>query len=341
MAEDYGRIELVHVHDSHFDASAAGTTIARYVYQADAPLWESPKPYFAPLRTLSGDVVTVFRPYDHPWHKGLYLGLPYVGDENLYGGPTFDGQNYVFLDNNGSMRHETFERLMVMSSQVVFSERLAWLAHDGRRIAEERRSVSINVPGIADGAWYLRFLSRIYNNGEEPLVFSSPTVRGRPQAGYGGLMWRGPRSFTGGQILGPDGRSGPQMMGQRAQWVAFIGHQDGKDLSVRDADHQSGRDVRDNPAAQSTIVFVDAAASTEPTQWFVRSEPYAMIGSAPFFDRDVIVPQEESLKIACSVVVADGAWAASDIEKYLAVNDLASAEQEDSTIGTIGTGAAL
>src|ERR1700733_8666385 len=117
MPEGRGRLGLAHYLDSHFDVSVDEIVIASYVYNAHAPQWESPKPYFSPLRTLSGDLMTIFRPYDHPWHKGLYLGLPYVGSENLYGGPTFDGQAYVFLDNNGSMVHEAFDQLELGSSQ--------------------------------------------------------------------------------------------------------------------------------------------------------------------------------------------------------------------------------
>ena len=306
MSERDVRVQVSDLYQSHLDISAGGALLARYVYCPDAPRVESPKPYFEPVRTLAGDVVTVFRPHDHVWHKGVYLGLPYVADENLYGGPTYvDGQGYVFLDNNGSMRHEGFNVLDLRSSSFAFAENLGWFTHEGRRIADERREVTLDVPDLAGAVWFIRFSSSMTNCLEEPIVLSSPTVRGRPQAGYGGLMWRGPRSFTGGQILGPDGRSGPDMMGQRADWLAFIGQHDG-----------SGN--------QSTVVFVDADRGARgPTQWFVRTEPYAMMGIAPFFDADVVVSSGESFRLACTVVIACGALSSEDIEKYIAVHNLA------------------
>jgi hypothetical protein len=309
MSQGDGKLRLVHDYGSHLDVSVGELVIARYVYSPLAAQRESPKPYFVPVRTLAGDVVTVFRPNDHVWHKGIYLGFPYVGEENLYGGPTYvDGEGYLFLDNNGSMVHEGFDLLELSGSSVQFSERLGWFDHDGQRLADEHRVVSLNVPDAPDGAWFLRFSANIHNHREEPLVFSSPTVRGRPQAGYGGLMWRGPRSFTGGEIIGPDGRSGPDMMGQRAEWLAFVGRHDEVDR-------------------QSTIVFVEAGRGPgEPIQWFVRSEPYAMIGSAPFFDADVVVEKGGSFRLASSVIIADGAWDAGDIQKYVDVHDLASAD---------------
>ena len=300
-----GQLGLVHTHNSHFDIQVDDLVIARYVYRPDAPQVESPKPYFVPLRTLAGDDVTIFRPHDHVWHKGLYLGFPYVGEENLYGGPTYvHGQGYVFLHNNGSMVHEGFDCLELHSSSVVFSERLSWLTHDGHVLARELREVRIELPDGSDEAWFLRFCTTITNPEGGTLVLSSPTVRGRPLAGYAGLMWRGPRSFTGGTILGAGGLSGPEMMGQHAEWLAFVGRHDGTNR-------------------ESTIVFVDAdRSSREATKWFVRTEPYAMVGVAPVFDADVDVPPGRSFRLDSTVAIANGAWAPSDIEKYVAVHGL-------------------
>ena len=37
------------------------------------------------------------------------------------------------------------------------------------------------------------------------------TTEGRPMAGYGSLVWRGPRSFLGGRILAGHGLEGPEL----------------------------------------------------------------------------------------------------------------------------------
>ena len=102
----------------------------------------------------------------------------------------------------------------------------------------------------------------------------------------------------------PDGLSGPDMMGQRADWLAFIGQHDG-----------SGN--------QSTVVFVDAdRGARDPTQWFVRTEPYAMMGTAPFFDADVVVSTEKASALPVRWLSLR-VWSSDDIEKYIAVHDLA------------------
>src|SRR5882762_4515694 len=84
--------------------------LLRYVYRPWDDQLESPRPYFHPVRTLGGNLVTLYRPHDHVWHKGIAWSLPNVGPANFWGGPTFlrDG-GYQQLANNGAMRHREFE----------------------------------------------------------------------------------------------------------------------------------------------------------------------------------------------------------------------------------------
>jgi hypothetical protein len=293
-------LQLVHVHESHLDVSFDGGLLARYVYRPDHPQIEAPKPYIEPVRTLGGDLVTCYRPHDHVWHKGIQLALPHVGDQNIWGGYTWvRGQGYIQLENNGTMEHEAFEHLTLGSSSVDLAETLGWFSYAGERMVDERREVGFDVSGADDGAWVLSFATTIRNRGTEPLLISSPTVVGRPDAGYGGLTWRGPRSFTGGDIIAAGGRSGPELMGEQAGWLGFVGTHDGSFRS-------------------STVVFVDEAEPPEvATTWFVRTDPYAMICASPFFNEAVAVEVGASLRLGWKVIIADGAWDASKIEGFI------------------------
>jgi hypothetical protein len=95
--------------DSAVTAVWDETELFRYTFAPDDPPLESPRPYFHPVRTLGGDVVTIYRPHDHVWHKGIALSLPNLGAENFWGGPTFRNGGYVQLKNDGAMRHDTFD----------------------------------------------------------------------------------------------------------------------------------------------------------------------------------------------------------------------------------------
>jgi hypothetical protein len=258
-----------------------GVELCRYVYRPPEPAVESPRPYFHPVRTLAGDEVSIYRPHDHVWHKGIAWSLPNVGPQNFWGGPTFvRDKGYVQLDNNGTMAHCS---LSLTADTIV--EELDWLTSDGSRWFTEHRRIVLS---IVDDAWSLTFTTAMTNVSGAEIRLGSPTTEGRPNAGYGGRMWRGPRSFTGGEVIAPDDAGGDDLMGIRAPWLAFRGRHDGH-----------GR--------TSTLVFVDAPTNPgHPVEWFVRSTPFACVCPAPFFSATVPVAPQETLTLTYAVVIADG-----------------------------------
>ena len=102
--------------------SAGDVSLFTYVYRPDTPRLESPKPYLHPIRSLAGDEVSLFRPHDHVWHKGIAWSLPHVGEHNFWGGPTYvHGSFYVQLENNGSAVHRAMTGLCVTDSAASLS----------------------------------------------------------------------------------------------------------------------------------------------------------------------------------------------------------------------------
>jgi hypothetical protein len=260
----------------------------RYVYLPGDPQLESPRPYFHPVRTLRGDLVTSYRPHDHVWHKGIALSLPHVDAENFWGGPTFRAGRYVQLPNDGAMHHESFETHPEADNLVVsLDERLRWVTESGQTLIAERRRVAATA-WPESSAWLLAFETTMTNVSGAAIVFASPTTEGRPNAGYGGLFWRGPRSFTGGTVVTPDGTGGDELMGRRGPWLGFTGRHDGR-------------------GGASTLVFRDGPGNfCYPTQWFVRSTPFAAVCPAPFFDATRTLPVGDSLTLRYDIAVADG-----------------------------------
>lgn len=292
-------LHLTHHLDDAIELAYRGQPLLRYVYAPDTPPRESPKPYFHPLRTLAGNEVTIFRPYDHLWHKGLALTMAQLSGQNFWGGPTYvRDQGYVQLPNNGSIVHQAWEDLHLDKEGLAFRERLAWISAEGQEWIAEQRRARVGEFNPADGYWSLDLDFRLTNTRGEVLRFGSPTVEGRPMAGYGGLFWRGPRSFLRGKVLAADGREGPEVMGQSSPWLAFVGRHDGS-------------------AASSTVLFLDHPGNPRyPTRWFVRNDPYACVSLSFMFDEEYLLEPGETLRLTYRVVLADGEWTGEHVESY-------------------------
>ncbi|MCI2957647.1 PmoA family protein [Agromyces atrinae] len=277
----------IETHDDRFVVSDGTTVLAEYVVQPTDPVLESPRPFFSPIRTRSGEVVSLFRPHDHVWHKGIAWSLPVVGDENFWGGPTFvSGEGYVQLSNNGVQQHRRGDVTMAKGRGRIV-ESLDWITESGVRIFDEQRTIEAAL--IDDDAWALRFETHLTNTSDTPISIGSPTTRGRENAGYGGLFWRGPRSFTNGTILAPDVAGCDELRGIRAPWMGFTGRHDGNDTA-------------------STVVMVDDEANIQhPPQWFARTEDFACLCPAPFFSEECSVEPGDTLRLIYTVVIADGA----------------------------------
>jgi hypothetical protein len=268
-----------------------GAELFSYTYRADDPRVESPRPYLHPVRTLGGELVTDCRPDDHPWHKGIAWSWPNVGTENFWGGPTYRrGDGYVQLDNNGAIRSESFELARAADGVAGWTEQLRWVTAAGQTWFAERRRTAVTA---WPRAWACAFESTMRNVSGRPVRMGSPTTEGRDNAGYGGLFWRGPRSFAGGRVLTPAGAGRDELMGWRGPWLAFAG-----------------------PSA--TLIFADSPANAAfPCQWFVRSSPFACVCPAPFFAAAHSVPSSDAVTLRYDVIVADGDLDTESCERLL------------------------
>jgi hypothetical protein len=263
--------------------SLDGAPLFDYVYRSPVAQLESPRPYFHPVSTLAGEVVTLSRPDDHVWHTGLSWSLPNVGAHNFWGGPTYvRDRGYVQLPNNGSVQHRGFTALEATDDRVEVEEMLQWMSQAGDPVFTERRRLTVTA--AADRShWTLGLDIAMRNVTREEIRIGSPSTEGRENAGYGGLFWRGPNALMHGDVITAAGVHGEEAMGSRADWMAYS-----------------------TPGA--TVVIVDGAANPRhPTPWFVRSEEYAGLCPAPFFAEELAVASGASVRFAYDVVIATGA----------------------------------
>ncbi|HEY3482341.1 MAG TPA: PmoA family protein, partial [Streptomyces sp.] len=291
------------IHDDHrggqLTVVAADTEIATYVYRPEAPREESPKPYLYPLRTLSGAPLAVFRPWDHRWHKGLQMTLSHVSGQNFWGGPTFEqgapGHGYVWRENNGAQLHRGFGRVDAGGSEVSVIQRLDWAAATGENWLAETRTLRFHSADVARGIWALDFATELTNAHTETLELGSPTTHGRPDAGYTGLFWRGPRAFTSARIIA-DGADDDEVMGSAGAWAAISGEHDGID------------------GGATILAYAGTSSAQAPIKWFSRSDPFACLNPSPAFDAEIKLEPGQILTLRHRFVFIDHSTDRSTLE---------------------------
>ena len=272
-------------HEDSYELFHDGQLLFRYVYKSSVPANESPKPYFHPLNTLHGQTVTDFRPADHTWHTGLAMTMAYLSGLNFWGGPSYvHGQGYIQLANNGQIQHHTWLLAECVNNQARLGERLAWITPNGQVWIDEVRHMTAIVAD--DTNWYLDFEFRLTNVSRQTLEFGSPTTQGRPNAGYGGLFWRGPLAWQNPDICLAELSDSQAMMGASAAWLAYSG---------------GASDQR------ATLVFIDHPTNPRyPNQWFVRDVEYVGVCFAFVFYQAYFLPSDETLTLRYRVAIADG-----------------------------------
>ena len=309
--------QLTHTHNSHLEAAHNGRPLFTYTYLPQTDPFETPKPHLHPVRTLSGNLVTVYRPHDHLWHHGIAMTFAHISNgqgpsQNFWGGNCYvhpDGYKRI-PEQVGRQEHQEWEQIECHATRGLrLRHRVRWVSYAGEPWIDETRSLALSEvaeAGEHGGWWALDFATTLTCVSPNPLVFGSPTTHGRSNAGYGGLFWRGPRSFMKGEILAAGNLSGPETMGQRAPWLAYIGRHDGTD----------GPAAAESPTvSRSTLVFSDYPESFRyPTKWFVRDEPYGCASFAVTFDEEHTLHEGQSFALRHRIVVADGALTRGQIE---------------------------
>ncbi|WP_300344412.1 PmoA family protein [Nesterenkonia sp.] len=265
---------------------AGEVEIARYETDPNSPQDEAPKPYLYPLRFTDGGEASIRRPWDHRWHTGLQFTWSHVDDQNFWGGGSFDKETqwYVDKDNLGTMKHLRFRSEPTGGDDVVLDEDLQWITAAGEHWIDEHRIQRIHSLDLHRGVWAVDLTTSITNVRGSTIDLGSPTTAGRPNAGYTGWFWRGPRAWNGCAITSATGLSDEaEIMGTESEWVAF----------------SSAHDDLDGGGTVLVYSGTSASPDTEvpPVKWFTRTGIFAVASPSPAFDQEIHLPHEGTLNL--------------------------------------------
>lgn len=224
-------LQLRHEPHQHVEiVTARGGLLWRYVYNPRTPANEAPRPYAHPVCSLAGDVLTNFRPNDHPWHHGLSLTLTSVDGGNFWGGPTHRAADgYRWRDDHGTQVHRTWQSL----APERLEETLDWCEpKSGRVLLHERRLLHTS---IAEDAWTLRWTSELLNvAGHDITLGNYHALGGLAGSHYTGLQFRGARELLdehGDATIGLSAEGGlageSAVHGTASRWMEWACQHDG------------------------------------------------------------------------------------------------------------------
>ncbi len=241
----------------------------RYVFQPQTSADEAPRPYFHPVCTLRGVVITEFQPPDHRWHHGISFTIPDLRGVNFWGGPTdIPGQGYLMLANHGRVVHVNW---VPVDGSDEFAHQLHWLdSHSSLMLHETRRVQSSVLNGVT---WQLDFHTTLRNCTEHPLVFKSW------RAGYGGLFWRGTPAFIQRWLSTGDS----PIMGRHAPRLYYSSNSASVILE----------DQPENPGY--------------PNAWFSRGDNEGYVGACfgLFYGRPYLLDAGEAVKLHYRLFISD------------------------------------
>lgn len=224
-------LQLRHVPHHHVEINTAGGALLwRYVYAPDTPANESPRPYAHPVCSLAGDMLTNFRPNDHPWHHGLSLTLTSADGINFWGGPSHRAADgYQWRADHGAQVHRSWVSL----SPARLEETLDWCdPKTGRVLLHERRVLRT---ALDEQAWSLHWSSELLNVlGHDVVLGNYHALGGLAGSHYTGLQFRGARELLDAHgdaaigITAEGGRLGEAVVhGTDARWMEWACQHDG------------------------------------------------------------------------------------------------------------------
>lgn len=237
----------------------------------------APKPFMHPVQTPAGHLLSLLEPADHLWHRGLWFSFKFVNGDNFWEErPPFGTQRVVGIP----------EIIHASPEDVELRLALDWIPPKGdeRIIAERRtiRSCAIDDTFVID--W-----ESVLTAGRDITLDRTPYTT---WGGYGGLSFRGSRSWLVDRFLLPNGVADSRPAGQTGAWCEMSGPLDGG------ANLSAGLAMLDHPDNPRY-----------PTPWYGGGAGSGnFLNSALLFHEPMKLQKGEMLALRYRVLIHGGIW---------------------------------
>jgi hypothetical protein len=236
------------------------------------------KPYFHPLSTVDGSVLSWLRPGDHPWHRALWFSWKYI-----------DGLNYWEEDGKTGLSAGRTELTWVkVKTSSDFSARIEMTLSchppEKEEVLSEKRVIEVSAPQ-ADGCYRIDWVSRFGAAASTVVLGRTPIpgqTNGVAYGGYAGLSLRMAKETLGWTFVDSEGREGAAIHGKKSEWV---------NVSGKFAEGRGGVAILSHPANVS-----------QPSSWYVAKDmPY--FSPAVLFDEPLVLKRGEVLELKYRILI--------------------------------------
>jgi type 1 glutamine amidotransferase len=243
------------------------------------------KPYFHPLSTLDGSVLTGNRPEDHPWHRAVWFSWKYI-----------NGLNYWEEDRETGISEGITELKSVKTRLdkqfgAEFNLELTYHPPGSADLLREECTVRMSSPD-ADGSYFMDWESTFTALANEVVLDRTPLPDepdGKSWGGYAGFSARLNLQLWDVKTINDSGNT-EDLHGKSSRWMSYQAKNlKGNSVSMTIIDHPS------NP--------------NHPNKWFISNDPvtpFYYFSPAVVFDQKMILKKGEKLHLKYRLLVSSG-----------------------------------
>jgi len=254
------------------------------------------KPYFHPLRTPKGYDLTLERPKDHPWHRGLWFSWKDINGVNYWEEDPSKG----VAEGRSIIKSVSVEKQQNFSAKIILN-----ISYEENGIPQivEIRTIEISSPKH-NKEYSIQFHQTFEIMQDLRLYLEKPAKNGGVEwGGYAGLSFRASDSLLAHRFTASSGWDNTKDItgyGEKERWMDMT-------AKVAGTDEYAGLtifDSPDNPRYPSPYYI-----------WFAKGE-HAFFTPSILFDGPMNLEKGESLTLNYLVLVHDGKRSAKQLGTF-------------------------
>ncbi len=253
------------------------------------------KPYFHPLSTLNGCVLTELRPADHLWHRGIWFSWKFINGLNYWEEDPASGQSEGITE----LKRVTVKKNKIFEAE--FQLKLVYHPLNKPDVLEENRLVTLSSPAD-DGSYFIQWKSRFTAIADEVVLDRTPLPHepnGQSWGGYAGFSARLNNQFQEVAAINDKGTI-EKMSGNQSRWMTFEMKKPNSDLvAVTIFDHPENRNY--------------------PNKWYITVSPqipFYYFSPALLYDSKLVLKKGEILNLKYMLLVNSGKSTVARLQTY-------------------------